>query len=68
MPYTFAVRTQGNTQHYIGKPGSVEKGDIVIVMDGGVDKFTIGMVSAIDTKNKTATKAFSGRKLTTEAI
>ena len=68
LPYTFAVRTQGNTQHYIGKPGSVEKGDIVIVMDGGVDKFTIGMVSAIDTKNKTATKAFSGRKLTTEAL
>jgi hypothetical protein len=48
--------------------GSVEKGDIVIVMDGGVDKFTIGMISAVDTKNKTATKTFSGRKLTTEAI
>jgi len=68
LPYTFAVRTQGNTQHYIGKPGAVEKGDIVIVMDGGVDKFTVGMVSAVDTKNKTATKPFNGRKLITEAI
>ncbi len=68
LPYTFAVRTQGNTQHFIGKPGTVEKGDIVIVMDGGVDKFTVGMVSAIDTKNKSATKPFNGRKLVTEAI
>ncbi len=68
LPYTFAVRTQGNTQHYIGKPGIVEKGDIVIVMDQGVDKFVVGMVSAVDTKNKSATKTFKGRKVLTEDL
>ena len=68
LPYTFAIRTQGNTQHYIGKPGVVEKGDIVIVMDQGVDKFVVGMVSAVDTKNKSATKTFKGRKVLTEDL
>lgn len=65
LPYTFSATLSGSEQHYIGTPGSVNIGDILLCTTGKSP--TVAVVSAIDTKNKSARK-FKGAKLVTEAI
>ena len=67
LPYTFAVKINGKEIHYIGESGSVSKGDIVLIIEG-TSSHVIGVVSAVDTKNKAARSKFKGVKLVTEKI
>ena len=68
IPYTFAVRMNGKNTHYQCEPGKFKKNDVLLFTGGGVDKFEVAMVTAVDTKNKGATTAFKGLKLVTEEI
>jgi hypothetical protein len=65
LPYTFAAKLSGSEQHYIGTPGSLKVGDILLCTAGNMP--TVAVVSAVDTKNKGARK-FKGAKIVTEAI
>jgi hypothetical protein len=65
LPYTFAAKLSGSEQHYIGTPGSLKVGDILLCTAGNMP--TVAIVSAVDTKNKGARK-FKGSKIVTEAI
>lgn len=68
IPYTFAVRMNGKNTHYQCEPGKFKKNDVLLYTGGGADKFEVAMVTAIDTKNKSATTAFKGLKLVAEEI
>ncbi len=65
LPYTFAAKLSGSEQHYIGTPGSLKVGDILLCTAGNMP--TVAIVSAVDTKNKGARK-FKGAKIVTETI
>ena len=67
LPYTFSVTIGGKEIHYIGEPGKLTKGDILIHTPSA-GQFTVVVVGAVDTKNKTARSKFKGRKLVTETI
>ena len=67
LPYTFSVNIGGKEIHYIGEPGKLTKGDILIHTPSA-GQFTVVVVGAVDTKNKTARSKFKGRKLVTETI
>ena len=67
LPYTFSVNIGGKEIHYIGEPGKLTKGDILIHTPSA-GQFTVVVVGAVDTKNKTARSKFKGRKLVTESI
>ena len=67
LPYTFSVTIGGKEVHYIGEPGKLDKGDILIHTPSA-GQFTVVVVGAVDTKNKTARSKFKGRKLVTESI
>jgi hypothetical protein len=67
LPYTFAVKIGKNETHYVGKPGCVQKGDVVMLSVADTD-YSIGRVTAVDTKNKNARAKFNGVKLVTQAI
>jgi hypothetical protein len=67
LPYTFAVKIGKNETHYVGKPGCVEKGDVVMLSGADTD-YSIGRVVAVDTKSKSARAKFKGVKLVTQAI
>lgn len=67
LPYTYAVKFGSSEVHYVGKPGCVEKGDIVLGNAGDAN-FAIGRVVAVDTKNKSARAKFNGVKLNTTPI
>jgi len=68
VPYTFSVRINGKNVHYQGEPDKFKKHDVLLFTGNGADKMEIGMVTAIDTKNKGASAAFKGFKLVTEEI
>jgi hypothetical protein len=63
LPYTFSVRINGNTSHFVGTPDTLKVGDVLLNKEG-----QIGVVNGIDTKNKAPRDKFEGRKLVTEAI
>jgi hypothetical protein len=65
MPYTFAAKLSGSEQHYICTPGALKVGDILLCTAGNSP--TVAVVTALDTKNKSARK-FKGAKIVTEAI
>lgn len=67
LPYTFAVKIGKNETHYVGKPGCVQKGDVVMLSMADTE-YSIGRVTAVDTKNKNARAKFNGVKLVTQAI
>ena len=67
LPYTFSVNIGGKEIHYIGEPGKLTKGDILLHTPSA-GQFTVVVVGAVDTKNKTARSKFKGRKLVTESI
>jgi len=67
LPYTFSVSIGGKEIHYIGEPGKLTKGDILIHTPSA-GQYNVVVVGAVDTKNKTARSKFKGRKLITETI
>lgn len=66
LPYTFCVTLDGKDIHYVGEPGKVQKGDLLLLT--GSTTLKVATVKAVDTKNKTARAKFSGVKIVTEAI
>lgn len=66
LPYTFSVDVAGKEIHYQGKPGTLEKGDLLLIPGNG--SFVIAQVKAVDTRNKGARANFKGRKLLTEKV
>lgn len=68
IPYTFSVRIGGKNQSFIGSAGSVEKGEILVYTGSGADQFEIGVVTNVDTKDKSATREFKGCKLETKEL
>jgi len=67
LPYTFSVTIGGKEIHYIGEPGKLTKGDILLHTPSA-GRYEVVVVGAVDTKNKTARSKFKGRKLVTETI
>ena len=65
MPYTFAAKLSGSEQHYICTPGALKVNDILLCTAGNSP--TVAVVTALDTKNKSARK-FKGAKIVTEGI
>lgn len=68
LPYTFAVRLDGKTVHFQGEPDKVKKGDVLLYTGNGADNAQFAYVTAIDTKNKSATKAFKGLRIQTSEL
>lgn len=66
LPYTFSAKMGSSENHYVGTPGSVSKGDILLYTGSSTPQ--IAVVTGVDTKNKSARGKFKGAKLTTEAI
>lgn len=66
LPYTFSASFNGKETHYIGTPGTVKKGDILLYT--GSNSPQVALVTDIDTKNKSARSKFKGAKIVTEAI
>lgn len=63
LPYTFAVKTGSVTKQYIGEADKVTVGDVLITSTN-----QIGVVTAVDTKDKTARGRFKGRKVVTTEV
>jgi hypothetical protein len=68
LPFTFSVRQNGKTVHYLGEPDRVAKGDVLLYTGEGADRYELALVTAVNTKNKSATKTFQGKKVLTEEI
>lgn len=66
LPYTFSAKMGSSENHYVGSPGSVSKGDILLYTGSSTPQ--IAVVTGVDTKNKSARGKFKGAKLATEAI
>lgn len=66
LPYTFSAKMGSSENHYVGTPGAVSKGDILLYT--GSTSPQIAVVTAVDTKNKSARSKFKGAKIVTEAI
>lgn len=66
LPYTFSAKMGSSENHYVGTPGAVSKGDILLYT--GSSTLQIAVVTGVDTKNKSARGKFKGAKLATEAI
>jgi len=65
LPYTFSAKMGNSETHYIGTPDTLKVDDILLCTSGSTPQ--IAVVTAVDTKNKSA-KKFKGAKLATEAI
>lgn len=66
VPYTFSASIGGKDTHYIGTPGTVKKGDVLLYTGSNTPQ--VAVVTGIDTKNKSARSKFKGAKIVTEAI
>ncbi len=66
LPYTFSAKMGTSENHYVGTPGAVSKGDILLYT--GSSSPQIAVVTGVDTKNKSARSKFKGAKLATEEI
>ena len=66
LPYTFSAKMGSSENHYVGTPGAVNKGDILLYT--GSSSPQIAVVTGVDTKNKSARSKFKGAKLITETI
>lgn len=68
VPYTFKVRINGRDQHFQGEPNKFKKNDMLVYTGNGADKLELAMVTALDTKNKSATNTFKGFRVLTEEL
>lgn len=66
LPYTFSAKMGNSENHYVGTPGAVSKGDILLYTGSSTPQ--IAVVTGVDTKNKSARSKFKGAKLITETI
>lgn len=66
LPYTFSAKMGTSETHYVGTPGAVSKGDILLYTGSSTPQ--IAVVTGVDTKNKSARAKFKGAKIVTEAI
>lgn len=66
LPYTFSASINGKETHYVGVPDSVKKGDLLLYTGSSTPQ--IALVTAVDTKNKSARNKFKGARLVTEPI
>jgi hypothetical protein len=68
LPYTFSVAMGGKEIHYVGEPGKLAVGDLLLHNCGGTVHYQIVSVTGVDTKCKTARAKFKGRRVVTEEI
>lgn len=66
LPYTFSAKVGNSETHYQGSPGTLEVGDVLLYTGGSSPQ--VAVVTAIDTKNKSARGKFKGVKLVTAEI
>lgn len=66
LPYTFSAKMGSSETHYVGTPGAVSKGDILLYT--GSSSPQIAVVTGVDTKNKSARAKFKGAKIVTQEI
>ena len=66
VPYTFSAKMGNSENHYVGTPGALNKGDILLYT--GSSSPQIAVVTGVDTKSKSARAKFKGAKIVTEAI
>lgn len=66
LPYTFSAKMGNSENHYVGTPGSVQKDDILLYTGSG--RLEVAVVTAVDTKSKTARGKFKGVKLSTAPL
>lgn len=66
VPYTFSAKMGNSENHYIGTPGTLAKDDILLYT--GLSTPQIAVVTAVDTKNKSARGKFKGAKIVTQPI
>lgn len=66
VPYTFSASMGGKETHYVGTPGALKKGDVLLYTGSPTPQ--VAVVSGVDTKNKAARAKFKGSKIVTEAI
>ena len=65
LPYTFSAKMGNSETHYIGTPDTLKVDDILLCTSGSTPQ--IAVVTAVDTKNKSA-KKFKGAKIMTVAV
>jgi hypothetical protein len=69
LPYTFSAVMNGKETHYVCEPDSVKKGDVLLYTGStNNNSINLAVVTAVDTKNKTARSKFRGVKLVTAPI
>jgi hypothetical protein len=70
LPYTYSVRyNTGSEYDFIGEPGTVAKGDILIQFtSSNSSAIQLVQVTNVDTKSRKATKRFNGLKVLTQPI
>jgi hypothetical protein len=66
VPYTFSATMGGKETHYVGTPGALNKGDVLLYTGSPTPQ--VAVVTGVDTKNKGARAKFKGAKIVTEAI
>lgn len=66
LPYTFSAKMGNSENHYVGTPGALKKGDILLYTGSSTPQ--IAVVTGVDTKNKSARSKFKGAKIVTEDI
>lgn len=66
LPYTFSATIAGKETHYVCQPDAVKKGDFLLYISGSAPQ--IAVVTAVDTKNKTARSKFRGKRLVLEDL
>lgn len=66
LPYTFSTSINGKETHYVCQPNAVKKGDFLLYTTGATPQ--IAVVTAVDTKNKTARGKFRGKRLVLDDI
>lgn len=66
LPYTFSAKMGNSENHYVGTPGAVSKGDVLLYTGSSTPQ--IAVVTGVDTKNKSARAKFKGAKLVTTEL
>lgn len=66
VPYTFSAKMGNSENHYIGTPGTLAKDDILLYTGSSTPQ--IAVVTAVDTKSKSARGKFKGAKIVTQPI
>jgi hypothetical protein len=66
LPFTFSAKCGAKETQFIGTPDTVSTGDILVSIGNSTPQFYI--VTAVDTKDKTASQRFKGHKVNTTPL